>query len=99
MSTEDLDSGDAAKFRETTIVVDADTKETMTVKVLRTATDEEAVKEEEDDSDCGDHLYPGGGDAGGGWGDPPPYEIDGGGIYGDGSGADDTYPGKSNDCW
>jgi len=99
MSTEDLDSGDAAKFRDTTIVVDADTKETVTVKVLRTATDAEAVEEDENASDCGDNLYPGGGDAGGGWGDPPPYDVEGGGIYGDGSGADDTYPGKSNDCW
>lgn len=98
MSSDDLDPEDAAKFRDTTIVVDADTKETMTVKVLRTATDEEAV--EEDEGDCGNNLYPGGGDGGGAWGEVPPYDPDyGDGILGDGSGSDNTYPGKSNDCW
>ena len=99
MSSDDLTSGDAAKFRETKIVVDADTKETVTVKVLRTATDAEAEQDKEDEGDCGNNLYPGGGDGSGAWGEIPPYDIDGGGIYGDGSGADDTYPGKSNDCW
>jgi len=98
LSSDDLDPDEAAKFRETTIVVDQETGDTMTVKVLRTATDEEA--QEEATEECGSDPYPGGSDGGYGWFiGVPPYELDEEVGFLDGSGNDEIYPGKSGDCW
>jgi hypothetical protein len=101
VSTADMDDRETVKLRETTIVTDAESGETMTVKVLRSATPPEAI--EDNVGLCGDDPYIGGGDgsgdAGGVWVWIPPYDLPNDGITGDGTGADDTYPGKSNDCW